>query len=296
MHAVVRENLEGFLADWRDDRGSETGSVTFLQRFGGALNLHPHFHTLIPDGLFVPVAGCEELEFVSLPPPNAEEVASLTERIARRITKRVRKLLEGEEERGSRLEETVLSMESSLLRSMRVPVADRAGLFDDADHESEASASRPSLCTKWGGFSLHAGRCVSAEDRESLERLCRYGLRAPFSQDGLWVSEGGRVIYELPRPWPHSGGVTHLTLDGREFLQRLSSLIPSPYMHLTRYHGVFSSRSKWRSRLTPLPVTAAVGVEGFAEWEPARVEEWEEFSSRPESDLPARFDTDEVAC
>ena len=45
---------------WQRRRGrehgilqGETGSVTFVQRFGGALNLHPHVHCLIPDGLFV---------------------------------------------------------------------------------------------------------------------------------------------------------------------------------------------------------------------------------------------------
>jgi hypothetical protein len=30
-----------------------TGAVTFVQRFGGALNLNVHFHCLIPDGVFV---------------------------------------------------------------------------------------------------------------------------------------------------------------------------------------------------------------------------------------------------
>jgi len=33
--------------------------ISFVQRFGGALNLHPHVHSLVPDGLFVP--GAEDL-------------------------------------------------------------------------------------------------------------------------------------------------------------------------------------------------------------------------------------------
>jgi hypothetical protein len=32
--------------------GGETGMVTSVQRFGGALNLHVHFHTLVLDGVF----------------------------------------------------------------------------------------------------------------------------------------------------------------------------------------------------------------------------------------------------
>jgi hypothetical protein len=33
--------------------GGETGMVTSVQRFGGSLNLHVHFHTLVLDGVFV---------------------------------------------------------------------------------------------------------------------------------------------------------------------------------------------------------------------------------------------------
>ncbi|MCA9758028.1 MAG: transposase [Candidatus Eisenbacteria bacterium] len=93
---------------------------------------------------------------------------------------------------------------------------------------------------------------MDASDREGLERLCRYGLRAPFSQERLHLREDGRVVYELPRPWPHSGGVSELVLEGPELLSRLAALVPAPYLNTTRYHGCFASRSKWRSRL-PAP-------------------------------------------
>ena len=129
----------------------ETGAVTFLQRFGGALNLHPHFHSVLPDGLFVPVRGREELEFEALPAPSAEEVVALTEKIARRITKRVRRLVEAEREEGRLLEETAQRLESTLLQSMRVPVPEARLLFgSESDHESEGSErsgpGRPRLC------------------------------------------------------------------------------------------------------------------------------------------------------
>ena len=123
------------------------------------------------------------MEFVPLPAPSAEEVRTLTERIAARITKRVRKLVEEEEAGGTRLEEAALSLDSSLLAAMRVPVPDWRLLFGDGDHESEstgsdgagsASARRPRLCAKVAGFFLHAGRKVDATDREGLERLCAW--------------------------------------------------------------------------------------------------------------------------
>ena len=51
-------------------RDGQTGAVTFVQRFGGALNLNPHLHSLVPDGLFVPDGdGDAHLVFVPLPAP-----------------------------------------------------------------------------------------------------------------------------------------------------------------------------------------------------------------------------------
>ncbi|MBI5526615.1 MAG: transposase zinc-binding domain-containing protein [Deltaproteobacteria bacterium] len=62
---LLAEMLRVFLATlfkWQRKRGralgvrGETGAVTFIQRFGGALNTNPHFHSILPDGLFVPGA------------------------------------------------------------------------------------------------------------------------------------------------------------------------------------------------------------------------------------------------
>jgi hypothetical protein len=76
--------------------------VTFVQRFGGALNLHPHFHTLVPDGLFAPrhpdtSPDTEQapLTFVALPAPTPEEIEVLTERIARRVTALIVRVVDG---------------------------------------------------------------------------------------------------------------------------------------------------------------------------------------------------------
>jgi len=122
----------------------------------------------------------------------------------------------------------------------------------EQDHQGAANESR-SLCAKVAGFSLHAGQSAKSDDREGLERLCRYGLRAPFSQERLSLREDGQVVYELSRPWPNSAGTTHLVLDPIELLQRLAALIPAPYTHLIRRHGVFASRSRFRWRLPDPP-------------------------------------------
>jgi DNA-directed RNA polymerase subunit RPC12/RpoP len=41
------------LARQRGVRAAETGSVTFVQRYGGGLNLNPHYHLIGLDGWFV---------------------------------------------------------------------------------------------------------------------------------------------------------------------------------------------------------------------------------------------------
>ncbi|MFH2009789.1 MAG: transposase [bacterium] len=96
------------------------------------------------------------------------------------------------------------------------------GLFFLAGQPKEA------LCLQWGGFSLHAARALEAHDREGLERLLRYGARAPIAASRLSIDEGGRVVYELTKPW----GVTRATvlrLSPSDFLRRLAMLIPAPY-------------------------------------------------------------------
>src|SRR3954463_12598535 len=60
-----------------------TGAVTFVQRFGGALNLNVHFHCLIPDGVFVEEK--QSIRFVAIPGPFEDDVRDVLRRIARRV-------------------------------------------------------------------------------------------------------------------------------------------------------------------------------------------------------------------
>ena len=84
------------------------------------------------------------------------------------------------------------------------------------------------------GFSLHAAQSVAAHDREALERLCRYGLRAPFSQERLSRRLDGKVVYTLRRPWPHAGGATHLILEPLDFLRHLGLPTVAPALAAAR--------------------------------------------------------------
>ena len=130
-------------------------------------------------------------------------------------------------------------------RSATLPGLDGAG--------EDVGSSKP-LCASVGGFSLHAAQAVAAEDREALERLLRYGLRAPFAQERLSLREDGKIVYRLRRPWPRQGGAMQLVLEPLDFLRRLASLVSFPYSHQVRYHGVFANRHRYRSRLPRPPV------------------------------------------
>ncbi len=67
-------------------RKAKCGSVTFVQRFGGAINLNMHFHCVIPDGVYYEDDDCV-IRFHRLRPPTDSEVEGITERIARRVTR-----------------------------------------------------------------------------------------------------------------------------------------------------------------------------------------------------------------
>jgi len=62
----------------------DCGSVTFVQRFGDALNLNLHFHAIVLDGVYQYEQG-GAVRFRRLPPPTNAEVEKTTQRIVRQL-------------------------------------------------------------------------------------------------------------------------------------------------------------------------------------------------------------------
>jgi hypothetical protein len=60
-----------------------TGAVAFVQRFGSALQLTPHFHVLVPEAVFDELDRAE-LRLHPLPRPTVAEVETLAVTVARR--------------------------------------------------------------------------------------------------------------------------------------------------------------------------------------------------------------------
>jgi pyruvate/2-oxoglutarate dehydrogenase complex dihydrolipoamide acyltransferase (E2) component len=87
-----------------------------------------------------------------------------------------------------------------------------------------------------------------ADQRDKLERLCRYISRPAVSEARLSLTPGGHVRYQLKTPY--RDGTTHVLFEPLDFLARLAALVPKPRVNLIRYHGVFAPNSAHRARVT----------------------------------------------
>ncbi len=224
----------------RGIRDGQPGSVTFIQRFGSALNLNVHFHVLLPDGVFSAHGG--EVSFVALEPPTDEEV----EAVARKVARRTRTLLERVDESSVTGAEDAALLEAAAFEEARPRVAHF--------RIDEYRAPRKRRAVNLQGFSVHANVAVGEGKRDALERLCRYGARPPIALGRMSSTTEGRIAYRVKHHAPGEAGV--LVLTPLELLGKLAALVPPPRVHGVRYHGVFAPNAKWRARVVPSGVPA----------------------------------------
>jgi hypothetical protein len=230
----------------------QCGAVSFLQRFGSAINLNCHIHTLALDGVY-PVSGHGPTRFHPLAPPDDEEVGRVVVRVAHQLAKLLSKHGFGD---GDPSEPDPLAEQDPLLATLaaasiqgRVATGPRAGqrllrLGDRVDPEDldYLEATPPPRCANAAGLSLHADVAVPARDRRRLERLARYCARPPIATDRFTKLEGGRLGYRLKHRW--RDGTTHIVLDPVDLLERLATFVPPPRFHMTRYHGLCAAAHK----------------------------------------------------
>jgi hypothetical protein len=267
---LTSEDLQSFLrAVFADQRRrarkqlgihrGQCGSVTFIQRFGSALNLTPHFHTLVLDGVYAGPSS-DPGPFSPLPPPETEDVARVLAGTARRILRRL-------ERKGIAFDDDPLVGDDPLMAmlgaaSIRSRIAtgpeagerwrrlgDRVEAAADEDDGVEPDATVPPRCVRHGGMSLHADVAVPARDRNRLERLCRYVARPPLALTRLEAMPDGRLAYRFKTRW--RDGTTHVVMERHELLERLTPLIPPPRAHQVRYHGVLAPCASGRDRVVP---------------------------------------------
>jgi hypothetical protein len=211
--------------------GPRPGAVAFVQYFSGALLLHPHFHVLVPDGVFQP--GNQD-GFAAVPPPDDEDVEKLLLKVAKKVWALAR----------ARYPDGLPYAEDAKTALSAASVQTRLVLDD-----SKSAPRSGRRCAFLEGFSLHADTHLHQNDRLSLERLCRYGARGPLAQDRLSRRDDGKLEYRLSKPLP--GGATTLVLTPVQLLKRLVAVMAKPRIHLTRFFGVFAPAASARAQVVP---------------------------------------------
>jgi hypothetical protein len=260
-----------------------SGAVAIIQRFGGAMNLNVHAHALVIDGVFARDGA--DVRFCPAPLLTAADVAD----VLATIVPRVRRLLErrglGDGDEGASAADEwaedapVLAGMAGASVQGTFALGPRAGKrarpcgavpVEDQVREDKVPGSgrchacgEPRRTARQEGFDLEAGVKVPADQRDRLERLCRYALRPTVAQDRLQLTAEGQVVLQLRHPW--SDGTTHLLFDPLELLERLAVLIPRPRINLILYHGVLGPRAAWRSLVVGSRNTANRGEASTAD-------------------------------
>ena len=235
---------------------AQTGAVTLIQRFGGALNLNVHFHMLFLDGVYTEDAS-GKMRFHRVKAPRQEELLHLVHTLSHRVARFLerRGLLERDVENSylvfEQQEEDVMQQLYGHSVTYRIAVGPHQGrkVFTLQTLPPVADGDDSGQAAKVAGFSLHAGVVAEPHRRDKLERLCRYVSRPAVSEKRMALTPNGKIRYQLKTPY--RDGTTHVIFEPLDFIARLAALVPKPRVNLTRFHGVFAPNSKHRIQVTP---------------------------------------------
>ena len=175
--------------------------------------------------------------------PTSTELAGLTQTLARRIGRFLERqgLLERDAENsylaGDALESGPMEQLLGSSITYRIAVGPQKGrkVFTLLQTLPACDESFAAGVGKVAGFSSRAGVTAHADDRQKLERLCRYISRPAVAEKRLSLTPNGNVRYELKTP--HCDGTTHVIFEPVDFIARLAALMPTPRVNLTRLCG-----------------------------------------------------------
>src|SRR5215813_735363 len=269
VHTIIRTTIGQYYVNQVVTQGHERahvhpGSVTFLQRFGSALNLNLHFHCVCMEGVYLDrTAAGRKPRSVAVEPPSDADIATVLQKISHRVIRTLRRL--GYLETGMEapvateyapLRDTAPELARTMAASVqhRIAFGERAGqhvrrLGAGFGLEGEAPRLTGPRCASVNGFSLHANTAIPAHRRDQLERLIRYTARGAVSLERLQEDAHGDLLYTFTHPW--SDGTTGMRLSPLELLEKLAALIPLPHGHLVRYGGCLAPHSHLRGRIIP---------------------------------------------
>ncbi len=235
-------------------QGARSGAITFIQRFGSAINLNVHLHMLIPDGVYTFEQDKPRFHRVNAPAQN--EIETLLTCIIARITRHLQRdgLLVADEPQpylDLDLNNTLDQFGAQSIQ-YRVILGANAGsrtlTLRNPVQNAFNTAEKPFTAAR-DGFSMNAAVATQSHQRSKLERLCRYVARPPLAMERLSVTDEGKLRYALKHPY--SNGTTHFLFEPLDFIAKLAALVPRPRVNLIRYHGMFAPNSKLRRRIVP---------------------------------------------
>ncbi len=228
---------------------AHTGAITFIQRFGSALNLNLHLHMLFLDGVYVSNK-VHKLSFRQVNAPTKDQLQTVLQRISQRLAKLLTRqgLLTQDEDNTyltfDALDDNALHHLQSHSVTYRVAVGPHQGKKVFTLQTIPAQAEEDDRFRQVGkvdGFSLHAAVSTQAHECKKMERICRYIARPAVAEPRLSLTTSGNVRYELKAPYRN--GTTHVVFEPPDFIARLAALVPKPRINLARYHGVFAPNS-----------------------------------------------------
>ena len=256
-HCQALISNPGFIEAGFTHADAHTGAVTFIQRFGSALNLNIHFHILFLDGVYLTHGDGTRPVFRPGKAPCKSELQTLLHTLSTRLGQYLEKegVLEQDSENPylklEHLEDNPLRQVHGHSITYRIAVGPQQGrkVFTLQTVPPREDDDRFGQVAKVGGFSLHAGVATQAHQRSKLERICRYVARPAVSEKRHALTRDGRVRYALKTPY--RDGTTHVLFEPLDFMARLAALVPKPRVNLTRFHGVFAPNSRHRMTITP---------------------------------------------
>jgi hypothetical protein len=271
VHTIIRRSIGQYYVNQAVQRGIERaavhpGSVTFIQRFGSALNLNLHFHVICLEGVYLERTDQGRTpRFLPGEPPTDTDIAAVVQKISQRVIRKLRRLgylEEGIESPVATGYDPLRDTAPELARTMAASVQQRLAYGERAGQQvrrigagfgSEGEAPRLTgpHCASVNGFSLHANTSIPAHRRDQLERLIRYTARGAVSLERLQEDANGDLVYTFTHPW--SDGTTGITLSPLELLEKLAALVPLPHVHLVRYGGCLAPHSHLRGAILPTP-------------------------------------------
>lgn len=266
IHSVVIKEMHRYYINKAKLAGIEKpypGSISYTQRAGSAVNLNPHIHVILLDGVYTEVNGV--VRFRNIDPITDDEVAWLCENIAKKVMKHLTKEghldKEGEVLQNPMMDELFLDNEAITLAATssiagKIAFGKNAGKFvtkigSGFGYFEEIPLAKGKLCYSVNGFSLHCNTQINTHGRDRLEQLIQYVARGPLSNERIEITADGKVKLKLKSSW--HDGTTHLLFTPEEFLEKLAAIIPPPKNHLVRWGGVFAAGSRLRQKIILKP-------------------------------------------